>query len=99
MNTTEVGKRLVAMCNENKTHEALDELFTDDAVSVEAMSMPNMPAEIRGLDGIKAKGKWWADNHVVHEAKADGPYPNGDRFAVRFSYDVTRKPTGERVKM
>jgi len=35
----------------------------------------------------------------VHSAIVDGPYPNGDRFAVRFSFDITRKATGERVKM
>jgi ketosteroid isomerase-like protein len=29
-----------------------------------------------------------------------GPYPHGDdRFAVRFVYDITQKPTGRRVMM
>ena len=28
-----------------------------------------------------------------------GPYPNDDRFAVRFMFDVTEKPSGKRMKM
>ncbi|MBC7975998.1 MAG: nuclear transport factor 2 family protein, partial [Myxococcales bacterium] len=27
------------------------------------------------------------------------PYPNGDRFAVRFNYDVTHKPSSKRIQM
>jgi len=99
MNTKEVGQRLVSLCKEGRDHEALDTLFAPDAVSVEAMSMPNMPREMRGIDAIKGKGAWWRDNHEVHSVTVDGPYPNGDRFAVRLGYDITRKQSGERVKM
>jgi len=28
-----------------------------------------------------------------------GPYPNDDRFAVRFLYDITNKPSGKRLTM
>ena len=28
-----------------------------------------------------------------------GPYPNGDRFAVRFAFDITNKPSGKRMQM
>ncbi len=28
-----------------------------------------------------------------------GPYPHGDRFAVRFVYDITNKPSGKRMTM
>ena len=99
MNTTEIGNSLVSMCKEGRDHEALDTLFAPDAVSIEAMSMPNMPQEMKGLDAIKGKGAWWRDNHIVHSVKVEGPYPNGDRFAVRLGYDITRKQSGERVKM
>ncbi|HEY0467025.1 MAG TPA: nuclear transport factor 2 family protein, partial [Polyangiaceae bacterium] len=37
--------------------------------------------------------------HEVHSAKVDGPWPNGDRFVVRFGYDVTNKPSGQRLQM
>ena len=28
-----------------------------------------------------------------------GPFPNEDRFAVRFTFDVTNKPSGQRMTM
>ncbi len=99
MSTLEVGQKLVSLCQQHRDADALDMLFAKDAVSVEAAAMPESPQEVRGLDAIKAKGKWWTENHEVHSAKAEGPFPNGDRFAIRFSYDITRKTTHERIKM
>ena len=99
MSTLEVGKKLVSLCQQHRDADALDMLFAKDAVSVEAAAMPNAPQEIQGIEAIRAKGKWWTDNHDVHSATAEGPFPNGDRFAVRFSYDITRKATNERIKM
>jgi ketosteroid isomerase-like protein len=39
------------------------------------------------------------DTHEVHAAAVEGPWPNGDRFIVRFTYDVTNKPSGRRMQM
>jgi len=36
---------------------------------------------------------------MVHQVEVSGPYPNQDRFAVRFLFDVTNKPSGKRMKM
>src|SRR5690348_4349115 len=89
--TYEVGKKLVDLCREGKHLEAISTLYAPNIVSVEAMSSPQMPARQEGLAAIKAKGEWWEANHTVHSAKVEGPYPNGDRFIVRFTYDVTAK--------
>ena len=97
--TITVANKLAGMCKEGRDADALEELFAPDAVSVEAAAMPNLPKEVTGLDGIRAKGKWWRDNHEVHDVKVDGPYPNGDRFALHLSYDVTQKFSGKRMKM
>ncbi len=99
MSTFELAKKFVSLCQQHKDSEALLTMFDKDAVSVEAAAMPNLPQEIRGIPAIQGKGQWWTDNHEVHSATVDGPYPNGDRFAVRFGYDITRKATGERIKM
>lgn len=99
MSTLDMGRKLVSLCQQHRDADALDTLFAQDAVSVEAAASPDTPQEVRGLDAIKAKGKWWTENHEVHSANAEGPFPNGDRFAVRFSYDITRKATHERIKM
>ncbi len=99
MTTLEVGKKYVALCKEGKFDECVDALFAKDALSVEAGAPPGMDRVAKGLEAIHAKGKWWVDNHVVHNAELFGPYPHDDRFAVRFLFDITNKPSGKRLTM
>lgn len=99
MSTLEIAKKYVELCKKGEYHQALEALFSKDAVSVEAADTPGFPRETKGLPAIIEKGKRWADNHEVHSASVDGPWPNGDRFIVRFVYDITNKPSGKRIKM
>ncbi|HEY0252476.1 MAG TPA: SnoaL-like domain-containing protein, partial [Kofleriaceae bacterium] len=46
-----------------------------------------------------AKSKKWAGDHEVHSANVEGPFPNGDKFAVIFKYDITRKADNQRLQM
>jgi hypothetical protein len=48
MNTIEIAKKLVELCKQGRNMEALDILFADDVVSVEAVAMPGMQQEIKG---------------------------------------------------
>ena len=89
--TLAVGKKLVEFCKEGKNTECIDALYSPDIVSVEAGAPPGGSAKSEGIPAIKGKGEWWVANHEVHSAKIDGPYPHGDRFVVRFTYDVTAK--------
>ena len=95
----EIAKKLVELCAQGKNMEALTTLFAADAVSVEAGAPPGMQREAKGLAAIKAKGEWWLANHEVHSASMTGPWPHDDRFIVGFQYDVTNKPSGNRMKM
>jgi ketosteroid isomerase-like protein len=97
--TLDIAKKYVALCKEGKNDVILDELFTPDTVSVEAGAPPGQDRAARGLEAIRAKSKWWRENHTVHTAEVFGPYPHDDRFAVRFLYDITHKPSGARIKM
>ena len=45
------------------------------------------------------KNKWWYDNHIVHSATVEGPFPMDDKFAVFFKYDITQKASGKRFEM
>jgi ketosteroid isomerase-like protein len=99
MTTNDIAKKYVALCKEHKNDTCLDELFAANAVSVEAAAMPGMDRTSNGLDAIRAKGKLWMENHIVHSAEVTGPYPHDDRFAVRFTYEVTNKPSGKRMSM
>jgi ketosteroid isomerase-like protein len=100
MNTMVIARKMVDLCRQGKNTEALDTLFADDIVSVEAVAAPGMPSrEIKGLPGVKAKGEWWVSNHEIHSANVTGPWPHDERFIVGFQYDVTHKPSGQRIKM
>jgi ketosteroid isomerase-like protein len=99
MNANEIANRYVALCKEGKFHACLDELFSKDAVSVEAFAPPGTDKVAKGIAAIQAKGEWWANNHDVHKGEVSGPYPHGDRFAVRFNFDITHKPSGKRMQM
>jgi SnoaL-like domain len=102
MTTQEIADRLVELCKTGQNLQALDTLFSDKIVSVEALADQAMPAVTEGLAAVRGKNEWWIANHEVHAASADGPYPNGDRFAVIFDYEVTPKAgpqAGKRTRM
>ena len=99
MNTMEIANEMVALCRQGKNLDALTTLFADDVVSVEAGAPPGMEREARGLAAVKAKGEWWVANHEIHSAVITGPWPHDDRFIVGFQYEVTNKPSGQRMKM
>jgi len=87
--TMEIGKKLVDLCRQGKAMEAITTLYSPNIVSLEATSSPAMPARMEGLGAIKEKTEWWEKNHEVHKAEVEGPWPHGDRFIVRFKFDVT----------
>ena len=100
MTTLDIAQQYVSLCKDGKYEECLDKLYAKDAVSVEALSPPGgADRTASGLDAIKAKGKSWGEANTVHKAEVAGPYPNEDRFAVRFTYDITNKPSGNRMTM
>jgi ketosteroid isomerase-like protein len=99
MTTLEVGKKLVELCKQGKDAQCVDTLYANDIVAVEAAAMPNMPAEVHGKPKIVEKMKWWAEHHTVHSASVEGPWPQGDRFIVKFRYDLTNKADGKRTTM
>jgi ketosteroid isomerase-like protein len=92
MSTMEIGKKLVELCRAGKAAEAISTLYAANIVSVEAMTAsPTVPARLEGIAAVKGKSEWWEKNHEVHRAQAEGPWPHGDRFIVRFTYEVTPK--------
>ena len=94
MTTNEIGQKLVDLCRAGKNAEAMQTLYATDIVSVEAAARPGRAAETTGLPACLAKGKEFAEDAEVHSAKVEGPFPNGDRFAVVFDYDITRRSLG-----
>jgi ketosteroid isomerase-like protein len=100
MSTMDIAKKYVELCSAHQNHLALETLFSPDIVSVEAGTPPGATsAETKGVKAVAEKGKQWMENHEIHSSKVEGPWPHGDKFIVRFSYDVTNKPSGRRFPM
>ena len=99
MTTMEIAQKMVELCRQGRNAEALNTLFTDDLVSVEAAGPPGMERVASGLAAVKSKSEWWTSNHEIHTANITGPWPHDDRFIVGFQYDVTNKPSNTRMKM
>ena len=100
MNAMEIGERLVSLCREGRNMDAIDELYADDVVSVEAAAPPGTDRTSTGIEAVKGKNQWWIENHEIHAASVRGPFPHGDdRFCAVFEFDVTSKPEGKRLKM
>ena len=95
MTTAEIGKEVATLCRQGKNQEAIDRFYSSIIGSVEACAMPGMDQTQRGIQAIKGKNQWWADNHEIQGGTVEGPFPNGDRFILRFKYDVTPKQTGK----
>lgn len=102
MTTKEVADRLVALCRAGKNIEAVETLLSADVVSVEAVGDATMPAVMSGNAAVRGKNEWWFQNHKVHRSSVKGPYPNGDRFALIFDFEVTPAVgpmAGRRIRM
>ncbi len=99
MTTQEVADKLVKYCSEGKLHEAVEALYAPDVVSVEAAAPPGGSREVKGIEAVKEKGKWWVENHEVHSSKVEGPLVAGSYFAVTFKMEVTFKPASKRFVM
>jgi hypothetical protein len=82
-----------------KFDEAIDTLYSPEIVSMEAGAPPGGSRESKGLEAVKGKAAWWADNHEVHNAGVEGPLVAGAHFSVAFKFDVTFKPQNRRFTM
>ena len=94
-----IAEELVALCRAGKNLEAVEKFYSPTVVSVEAAAMPNMPAEMTGIQAVRDKHAWWDENNELHGTEVNGPYLGRDQFAVQYTFDTTFKPTGRRQKM
>jgi len=92
-----IADDFTALCKAGEFDAAGEKYWSADVVSLEAQ--PGDMARIEGVDSVRAKGEWWYANHEVHSSEVEGPFLNGDQFALIFRMDLTPKATGERGKM
>jgi len=98
MTTQEIANRLSQLFKENKWQEAQEELFSQDAESVEPEGSPGLQS-VKGLDAIKKKGEEF--NNMIeemHGGYAGEPIVAGKYIALAMGIDATYKGMG-RQKM
>lgn len=96
MNTQQVAERLVALCREGKYEQAQEELYAEDAASIEMEGSPaGASGNVKGMDAIREKGRQWAANIVeIHGGSVSDPVVAGDWFSLAMGIDATYKDMG-----
>ena len=100
MNTQQVAERLAMLCREGKYDQAQEELYADDAVSIEMSDMQSGAlGNVSGLAAIREKGRRWKENiEAIHGGSVGDPIVAGDWFSLAMGIDATYKDMG-RVDM
>ena len=96
MNTQEIANRLVELCRQGQNVQAIDELYHDDILSVEAAGEPK---ELKGKTAVRGKSEWWADTFEVTNGQISEPIVAGNHFSIGMLVDTTNKKTGEKSHM
>jgi hypothetical protein len=92
MSTQTVARQFVELCNQGKNFDVMRTMYAPDIVSVEGDGK-----QTAGQQPVIRKSEIWQGDNQIHGEKVRGPYFNGpNQFAVHFTFDVTRKATGER---
>jgi ketosteroid isomerase-like protein len=96
--TAAIAHELVALCRAGRNSEAIEKFYAPDIVSVEPVGNEQMPAELSGIAAVRGKNEWWEANNEVHSVEVNGPLVGDDQFAVQYTFDVTAKPSGQRIQ-
>ena len=98
MTTQEVAERFFELAQQGNWTKIQDELFSDDAKSIEPEGDDGLPS-VQGIDKIREKGKLF-DQMVqeVHGGYCNEPQVAGKYFVCTMGLDATMKGQG-RVKM
>ena len=93
MSLQTIAKQFVDVCNQSKNFDVMRAMYADNIVSVESNGQ-----ETADKTPVIQKSERWAAGVTIHGEKVRGPFFNGpNQFAVRFTFEVTPKSTGQRV--
>lgn len=92
----ELGQQLVALFNQGKADAWIAKIWAPTIESIEGVGM-NMGW--RGTKAVNAKNSEWMKTHIVHGARAEGPFVGSTGFAVKFAMDVEDTTNGQRISM
>jgi ketosteroid isomerase-like protein len=94
MTTKDVANRMSELFKENKWAEVQDELFAENAVSIEPAHSPGLKS-VEGLAAIKKKGEEFGNMvEEMHGGWVSEPIVAGNFISVGMGMDVTMKGMG-----
>jgi len=92
MNTQEIAKQLVAFCRKGDWEGAHQNLYAQDAKSIEPYATPEFEKITVGLDAIKKKGKLFNSMiEKLHSLEVSEPLVAGNSIAFTLVMDITMK--------
>jgi hypothetical protein len=96
MNTQQIANRLVELCRGGEFKQAQDELYAQEAVSLEPEGAPGGSlGNVRGLDAIREKGKAFDQTYEkIHGLTVSDPLVAGEFFSITMAMDATWKQGG-----
>jgi hypothetical protein len=90
MTPDQVARRLVELCRKGMFNEAQDELYSDDAASIEPEGSPFPPA--KGRAALREKGKRFEESvEAIHGVTVSDPVVAGNYFSCGMTLDMTQK--------
>lgn len=98
MTTSEVAARFNELAKEGNWDKVQDELYADNAVSIEPSQSPGLQS-VEGIAAIKQKAKSFNETvEEMHGGYSSEPIVAGNHFSVAMGMDATMKGMG-RTKM
>ncbi|RDZ27492.1 nuclear transport factor 2 family protein [Lysobacter silvisoli] len=95
MNTEQVAQRLVELCRKGEFDQAQNELYADDAASIEPKGAAEGMGDAYGMDAIREKGRKFAESiEAYHGFSVSEPLIAENWFSVTMGMDVTMKGMG-----
>ena len=95
MTTQEIAARLVELGRQGAFEKAHQELYAQDAVSIEPHGTPEFDKETKGMTAITEKGQRWNAMVVdTHSLKFSDPVIAANSFACTLEMDLTMKEGG-----
>jgi len=96
MTTVDIANRLYELCKEGHYQQAQEELYADDAISIEPVHA--QAPSVTGKDAIIKKGEQFRDSiEELHGVNASQPIVAGNHFALTVTVDATFKGMGKMV--
>ena len=90
MTTQEVANKLVEYCRKGDFKACYDELYAQDAWSLEPRHSKTPP--VQGMEAFAEKGKKWNEAiETFHGAEITEPVVAGDLFSIGMTMEITYK--------